>query len=537
MKAASGDAAVAPPEGGALAPSSPAARCRAEIGDAAVAPPEGGALAPSSLAGRWVAKLDDALNPIVVRELRQAVQGKALAVILLLFLAVEVLTVGGYALFSPAVFTPGAFSEAGRSAFLVLLGILLFVSLLFVPFYTGVRMSVERSGELDLLYVTTLSPRAIVAGKLAAGALLTGFLFSSSLPFMTFTYFLRGVDLPSIFVVLGLGFLTVFLFVQLAVLVAALPASRIFKVVLGLVMLGQTFGSFGMLMGSSYELLRGGVGSRLGSWDFWGPALSVLVAYAALSRLLFVVAVAALTPAAADRARPVRLTLAVTWLVTAAGAVLGSELMADPALFAVWLAGMSTVLILALLGAASERDDAGPRLRRTIPSAGPRRFLAFLLTSGNAGGLLFTTALLAATLALGTLYQAHLGSRAGDLEKVRTVLLGFAAYAFCYALLGLFLRRRLPFLARVSPGHTWVVSLILVALGSWLPIVAVFLLLKPALHEATTFYPWLALNPFSMLETGHRDFYLRLAGTWCAATAVASLPWLVGRWRRFGREL
>ena len=88
-----------------------------------------------------------------------------------------------------------------------LLGILMFTCMIFVPLYSGGRMSLERSNaDMDLLYVTTLSPGAIVRGKYLTATALTLLIFSASMPFMILTYLLRGIDLPSIFFVLAVCF-------------------------------------------------------------------------------------------------------------------------------------------------------------------------------------------------------------------------------------------------------------------------------------------------------------------------------------------
>src|SRR5262245_47874559 len=109
------------------------------------------------------ARLSDAINPIVIKELRQAVQSRFVVTMLIVLLTIQLIAVGLYLVFS----NPSAYDfTAGRTVFAILLGILLIVSLIFVPAYTAVRMITERSEtEVDLLFITTIKPRSIIAGK------------------------------------------------------------------------------------------------------------------------------------------------------------------------------------------------------------------------------------------------------------------------------------------------------------------------------------------------------------------------------------
>src|SRR5262249_48622543 len=126
--------------------------------------------------------------------------------------------------------------QPGRDVFIWLQAILLFTCILFVPAYTGLRLAAERSEvNVDLLFITTLRPRAIITGKFASAVLLAIMIFSACTPFMSFTYFLRGIDLPSIFFVVGFDFLVVAATVMLSIFIAVIPGNRVLKAFLGVV--------------------------------------------------------------------------------------------------------------------------------------------------------------------------------------------------------------------------------------------------------------------------------------------------------------
>src|SRR5215475_10089115 len=119
----------------------------------------------------------DRINPIVVKELRQAVQSRIVIAALLTLLSVQLVAIGIYILAS-GVTSFGA--DAGRQVFLMLFGILQVIGTLFVPLYTGARLAAERSdANVDLLFITTIKPRSVIAGKMVAAMTLTALIYSA----------------------------------------------------------------------------------------------------------------------------------------------------------------------------------------------------------------------------------------------------------------------------------------------------------------------------------------------------------------------
>ena len=144
----------------------------------------------------------DQVNPIVVKEFRQAVQSRLVIAVLILSLLINLVVVGGYVMFSPDADTS---MQGGQTVFMALLTILHLTCLIFVPLYAGVRLSLERGdANIDLLFVTTITPGAIIRGKYLAAMALTLLIYCACLPFLTLTYLLRGIDLPTIFFLDGL---------------------------------------------------------------------------------------------------------------------------------------------------------------------------------------------------------------------------------------------------------------------------------------------------------------------------------------------
>ena len=92
-------------------------------------------------------RLSDWINPIAIKEMRQAVKGRILTWMLILFLLVQLIIMGGGMLlneFSTADF------NAGPPLLSALLFALLVICLLFLPAIFGLRLSSERvQGRID----------------------------------------------------------------------------------------------------------------------------------------------------------------------------------------------------------------------------------------------------------------------------------------------------------------------------------------------------------------------------------------------------
>src|SRR5215213_1476761 len=141
------------------------------------------------------------LNPVVVKELRQSVRSWAVTGTLLLFLIV--LFCAALAFLISQSFQVGVNRRIGAEIFSTFTVILTGASLLFIPLYVGVRLAAERQeSNLDLLYISTLTPERIIRGKFLCGAYMTVLFFSACMPFMAFTNLLRGVDLPTVVFIL-----------------------------------------------------------------------------------------------------------------------------------------------------------------------------------------------------------------------------------------------------------------------------------------------------------------------------------------------
>lgn len=504
--------------------------------------------------GEW---LDDHLNPIVVKELRQAVQSRFVVAVLLFFLILQLTVVGIFIAVERGVHGVESLEFApGRILFTILQGILLGTCVLFLPLYTGVRLSAERSStNVDLLFVTTLSPRAIITGKFLGALVLGVMIFSACTPFLVFTYLLRGIDWPSILFIVAMDCLAVALAVLFAIFLAVVPANWLLKALLGLIGLaGLGFLFSGTLSLSILLLMELGVGAVMDTREFWAIATTALAGVLGLAALFYSWAVALISPTSANRSLLPRLVFLVFWAGSFALALTWNVLIPEardgPIAVWIWVAGLLCCVHMVI--AVNERESWSPRVARTIPKPLWLRLPAFLLYSGAGGGLILAAAMFAVTLVVsyigGRLYQypewafhPQMFRRAWNpLHEFFLFLLVLGLYIFAYALLARLVRAALPI--KLASGYTWIVFLILLVAGNVLPFLITFLLAYNN-WRFEEIYPWLVPSPIAgLIAVGEstRVGYAHLQTTFIAAASVAAgillifhLPWLARQIRAF----
>lgn len=495
---------------------------------------------------RFLSSIDDWINPIVVKELRQAVKSRMVVSILMTFLFLQM------ALLSLALAGTEQ-NQIGRTIFAWQQGFLLWTLMLLVPIYAATRLSAERSDQnVDLLFISTLRPRSIITGKFFAALVLAVLIFSTCAPFMIFSYLLRGIDIPTVLVVLGIDLLGMLLGTIIALCVAAISVVRPVKffLIFLMVMLLILLSSWGSA--TTIELVSRGMGFYEDFFDPWLVLAGTAAYILGMVGLFFAYSVALISPASSNRMLPVRLFLVFSWLGLGMGAsliyfLLTSKVHLVPLAF--WIGGACLSICFQFSISICEREQWGPRMARTIPRSRLLRPLAWLFYTGAGGGVTLTVLLAAATLGGGWIWTATWGedwlSGLDELKFAYTfldVLTILCLYCYCYGMSALLIRRRLP-ARQMKPEFTWLIALLLFGLASAIPqIIAVFV-------YANQRYPshaewWSLPNPFvwvaevgmenrGMSEIGYRDLCYAFLGTWSLAVTALSVPWYLGQVRRF----
>ena len=411
-------------------------------------------------------RIDDWLNPIAVKELRQAVRGKFVAVAVILSLLGQLLAIALLMITTSlsATVATGFAPAPGAIVFMALYAVLFVICIFLIPAYTGIRMAAEHGDtHTDLLFITTIRPRTIVFGKLITVVLLVVLIFSASLPFLVFSYVLRGIDLFAILILLVVAFVAVVSHSILALFLGALPASKPFKVLIAVAFFLGTFLTFPMIFTLESQLLRSGFGGTIVFTQFLAGVGALLGMMLVMDAILIVVTIALITPAVANRALAIRAMLAVMWTLALAAAAFATLATGRDEVLRMWAVLFLTLISLVLFSASGERESWAPRVARTIPSNPLRRALAFLFYSGNAGGVLWSILFYIATIALYFLMHSFT-SVSVDITR------GLVDAALCilaYALTATLVRRKL--LSRVPPRVTWAIALCLFVLLALLP--------------------------------------------------------------------
>jgi hypothetical protein len=148
---------------------------------------------PASAAANRLDRLSDRISPIVVKEVRQMMRGREFNYSFFVSLIAGVIVA-----FVAAIQNPGRV-DSGIGIFVALMACLVLVGVVVSPLGAFNALRNERAERtLDLVTITTLSPRRIVIGKLAAQAVKLTVLFAALAPFVAMSFLLGGIDFVTI---------------------------------------------------------------------------------------------------------------------------------------------------------------------------------------------------------------------------------------------------------------------------------------------------------------------------------------------------
>ncbi len=471
------------------------------------------------------------LNPIVVKELRQAVRSWAVTGMLILFLIVLFVVSAVFLAFQSFDVDPDVrLGSSMFSAFAVILGV---ASFFFIPFYVGVRLAAERQeNNPDLFYISTLSPTRIILGKFLCGAYMAVLFFSACMPFMAFTNLLRGVDLPTVFFILFYLFLFVCIATMVAIFLASIPVSRPFKILLALLGLIFSFYNIVRVLILSLEFLRLGIGASMAERNFWAASATAVTVGLAVIGLFFVMSVALISPPSSNRGLPVRIYITAIWLLGGLLSLGWIFKSGSGASLAPWTISVDWLMCLALVVIVSNSDQLSHRVRRTIPQSPMKRALAFLFFNGAAGGLLWFVIIVGLTT-----FVSH--EMAPLLPKVFTADRDWVAmpimmlYALDYALTGLFIHRK--FFTNGSPKIAGLLMVSLMALWALMPSVILFFLNELSWKSVERLELGNIFNVISMRDDNRLNDHLYFALAWLGLMMLFNASWFITRAKNFVR--
>src|SRR5262249_9286699 len=123
---------------------------------------------------------------------------------------------------------------------------------------------------------------------------------------------------------------------------------------------------------------------------------------------------------------------------------------------------------------------------------------------------------------------------ADSLKSNKVWVAGLALYAFAYAMSAL-LARRYVFSRWVASKYTWLVGLLLLAVGCILPFLIGYMVAFGSFRKASDIGAFLVTNPFVLGLDEFQDTYLIFAGGWAALVGVLNADWFMEQIKAFKR--
>ncbi|MDY7227480.1 ABC transporter permease [Hyalangium rubrum] len=260
-------------------------------------------------------RLGDRINPLVVKEIRQGLRTRVFWVCFgLMLLACLLLSLMAY-----ADVRDGGYQPRGQTYFFTYFVCLGLVHFFVIPYSAYRSLAREREDETwVLLALTGLGPRRILRGKVTS-FLAQAVLYASAVgPFLLFSYYLNGIDLPTILVVLALGAAWLVFLTVLGVCAATLADGRLGRAFVHFVVLGLLAGGVVQGLVGAFAISDGG--SRLMRDNDFPYVISVaLWLMLGYGWLLFETAAARLSLITEDYSRGPRRALALQMLLSAVG--------------------------------------------------------------------------------------------------------------------------------------------------------------------------------------------------------------------------
>lgn len=331
-------------------------------------------------------RLSERLNPIVVKEARQALKSMQFTITFTLVLTASWLwSLAGLAFMGDSASYIGAGQEMFYGFYLILSVPLLVI----VPFGAFRSLAAEREDRtFELVAITTLKARHVISGKLAAAVLQMLVYLSAVMPCIAFTYLLRGIDILTILAIVAYTCLASLAFSLIALLTATATNHRYRQMMLLVTLVGglglATLGA----MTLAFEMLQSPLPFDEG--EYWIFNLALMTAYTSYMVMFFQAATAQISFASSNRSTPLRITMLVQQALFTGWMAYGWFFDDyDPA-FLVALAMLSAVHWY-VMGVVMTGESSGlsPRVKRSLPQSFLGRAFFTWFNPGPGTGYLF----------------------------------------------------------------------------------------------------------------------------------------------------
>ncbi len=444
--------------------------------------PEGRIARYAAAAEAFLERAADRLNPILVKETRQALKSRQFIITFALLLICG----WAWSLIGIAANNPRQqFGTAGAELFCGYYVILAAALLVFVPFGAFRSLAAEQEDKTyELMSITTLGPRQIARGKLGSAVLQMLIYLSALSPCLAFTYMLRGIDFLSIVYFLFYIVLSSLFCSMIGVLAGTITTHRHWQVVVSVVLiaalLGVFIGAWAFVVAfTQWDVLD------FEDTEFWIANAGIVTAFAGYFAMAYYAAVARLAFASDNRSTRLRVVM-----------------VAHHAVFCGWMAWawvspyaanfheVALVTAIALLAAhwyvmgalmAGESPELSPRVKRSLPQSLLGRSLLTWLNPGPGTGYMLAVASMVGALVLVLLgffvadvYDLRNPNRGSQISFWRMACFGLVvtSYVVFYLGLGLAAVRFLRNYVQVGLLMGVLTNILILTIGSGGPLIA-----------------------------------------------------------------
>jgi len=441
-------------------------------------------------------RLGDRFNPIVVKEVRQALKSRQfVATFLLLLLAAWSATIFGVSYLGESI-------DYGSPAVIFYAGFLFALctaTLVIVPFSTF-RSIVEERAEttLELLQITALSPVQIVRGKILNAMVQVLVYYCAIAPFIAFTALLPGFDIVHVTFSLVMLLITALCFSMIALAIGTQARNTTFQALSSLFVIAMAVGGMMTFFGF---MTAAGSHIRFDESETWWTLALVVFLGLSTGFVCEQAAIAQLTFDSDNRSTGLRLATGAQWLICWIGLLTFLIVRQRPPMTSDVLTTILTLTTTQITAAGllfvGMPDSLSRRVRRGLPRTRVLRVLWAPFLPGAARGMLYALlSLVLLALIVTVLFpQLTMTSILND-QQATQYAIALAAYSLIYLGAGTLLGR---LLRRVAPRIQSFQILAILALVNLLLIVAAEVI--HFLSRVTTPQLFDVVNPVLTLRT------------------------------------
>ncbi|MGC1275505.1 MAG: hypothetical protein WBC44_17490 [Planctomycetaceae bacterium] len=431
-------------------------------------------------------RASDWCNPILVKEVRQALKSRAFVATFLLLL------LGSWLISAFGLLAAGAsveYGSVGQAFFIFYFGVLCVALGVVIPFGAFRSLLNERDDNTyELLSITTLSPGQIVRGKWACAVVQALLFYSAIAPFIAFTALLQGFDFGQAAVLLVAAFYGSTALSITTLMLSTTVRQRVWQGFLSMTLVAALCVFVTMILSGLSSLMMFPL--PLDEPDFWWFVAALFVMSASYQWLFYQIAAARLTFESENRSTGIRLTVSGQfWLMWAMAGIFHWYRGTVPDDELVWFLTGASGVHLALLGLSfsAEPNGLSRRVRRSLPQRTWLRVPLAPLLPGGARGYLFVLLHLAALLplvAVATAWSKHRGigpstrylgelvslkAAAWDESRLLFAVAVVSYIAFYSGLAACFLRWGRSITPAFNGAHARTMIVILIASGFMVP--------------------------------------------------------------------